>query len=549
MQQQETTISSRLLRFLSAGPGVGALDLLAKAVGESFYADAVCVQVLSPDRGLIPIAWYGRSPRLRDAVERAVREGALDRAARAPAKLNVCEPLRKGDAQTQVGAYFESLPADAWIERVGVTGADHALAGVLTVIGTSSEGCPSLSDDERAILANTCCLALAAATQARRSDRLEEQLAFLVGISRSLGSRKTIVERLKGAVAAAQRTTGFDSIQLLTWDPTGHKLLLNVLYIQGTGFTPDDTWDRMTREEIEASSRRFLEDPTPMILSDPANLPDIPPQHRNWMIANNVRFLVFVPLVFEGEHLGTVVLTSHFSRERTEERIRILTALGSHLASILRLSLLLAQVEEAYQRLSYSHRRTIETLALAAEMRDATTGRHLKQLKTLGVALGKKLGFSAEDLETLTYGAVVHDIGKLHVPDAVLLKPGKLSESEQKIMRTHPESGEKILIQSDVPEPVRKIVRWHHERWDGSGYPDGLAGDSIPLAVQIITVADAFDALTSVRPYKEAWSLARTLAEIKRNRGTQFAPNAVDALLEVIPTVWKSERTGSTKAA
>jgi len=286
-----------------------------------------------------------------------------------------------------------------------------------------------------------------------------------------------------------------------------------------------------------------------MIIADPAELDTVLPHHRRWMIENGIKYLVFVPLVFEGEHLGTLVITSHYSHERTQERIRALTALGGHLAAILQLSLLLAEVEESYQRLRPSHRKTIETLALAAEMRDATTGRHLKHLERLSVAVGKKLGLTGEEIKNLAFGAVVHDIGKLHIPDAVLLKPGKLDERDWKIMRTHPESGERILIQSDVPEPVRQIVRWHHERWDGQGYPDGLTGDAIPLAAQIVTVADVFDALISRRPYKEPWGFDQALAEIQRNRGTQFSPEAADAFLDVAPRAWKDLPAKIARAA
>jgi HD-GYP domain-containing protein (c-di-GMP phosphodiesterase class II) len=275
-----------------------------------------------------------------------------------------------------------------------------------------------------------------------------------------------------------------------------------------------------------------------MVIANPAELDSTTPAQRSWMRANEIQYLIFVPLIFEGEHLGTLVITSRFSQVRTESRIRSLTALGGHLAAILQLSLLLAQVEESYQRLQHSHRKTIETLALAAEMRDATTGRHLRHLERLSKAIGGYLGLSHEDLKHLALGAIVHDIGKLHIPDSVLLKRGKLTEQERRIMQMHPEAGERILIQSDVPELVRNVARWHHERWDGRGYPDGLAGDKIPLAVQIVTVSDVFDALMSRRPYKDPWRYEDAIAEIVRSRSTQLSPTAVDAFLEVIPALW-----------
>jgi response regulator RpfG family c-di-GMP phosphodiesterase len=537
---QEETISRRLLGLLSRADRGNDPDSIIRAIGEEFHADAVYLQTLSPDRLLVPVAWYARSAKLRSSLQQAARAGNLDFAREVPSTRDAPVSIWPDGVGAQAGSPLENLPADAWIEGTSLKDAHQGLQGILIMVGAPSKGCSVLSGDERRVLANTCALTLSVASEAHRAERLEGQLQFLTKISQSLASRRTIFERLKAAVSAAQSATGFDSIQLLTWDPTGNKLLLNVLYIRDAGFMPDTTWDRMTREEIQDSSKRLLEDPSPMVITDPAELDTVPPHHRRWMIENGIKYLVFVPLVFEGEHLGTLVVTSHYSRERTDERVRALTALGGHLAAILQLSLLLAEVEESYQRLRLSHRKTIETLALAAEMRDATTGRHLKHLERLSVAVGKKLGLTAEQIKNLAFGAVVHDIGKLHIPDAVLLKPGKLDERDWKIMRTHPESGERILIQSDVPEPVRQIVRWHHERWDGQGYPDGLVGDAIPLAAQIVTVADAFDALISRRPYKEPWGFEQALAEIKRNRGTQFSPEAADAFLDVIPGIWQN---------
>jgi response regulator RpfG family c-di-GMP phosphodiesterase len=536
---RESAISSRLLGFLGAAGRGSDANSVVRAVASEFRASAVYLQALSVDRLLVPIAWHAHQTKLRYALQHAANSGNLEFARQVPEQLDVPVPIWPSGGGAPAGSPLESLPVDAWIEGVSLRSSDEELQGVLIIVGAASAGCDVLSEEERTVLANSCALTLAAASEMRRAERLEGQLQFLTKISTGLASRKTIFERLKSAVAAAQGVTGFDSIQLLTWDPTGHKLLLNVLYTRDSGFMPDTTWDRMTREEILDSSRRFLEDSTPMIIADPAELDSVPPQHRRWMLDNGIRFLVFVPLIFEGEHLGTLVITSHYSRERTEDRIRALTALGGHLAAILQLSLLLAEVEESYQRLRMSHRRTIETLALAAEMRDATTGQHLKNLEKLSTAVGKKIGLSGEDLQNLAFGAFVHDIGKLHVPDAVLLKAGKLDAEDRTLMRTHPEAGERILMQSDVPEPVCQMVRWHHERWDGQGYPDGLVGVAIPLPVQIITVVDVFDALTSRRPYKEAWSLEQALEEIRRNRESQFSPIAADAFLDIIPALWK----------
>ncbi|MEX0785154.1 MAG: HD domain-containing phosphohydrolase, partial [Dehalococcoidia bacterium] len=138
-------------------------------------------------------------------------------------------------------------------------------------------------------------------------------------------------------------------------------------------------------------------------------------------------------------------------------------------------------------------------------------------------------GLTEQEVEELSFGAVLHDVGKLRIPDAILLKPGRLNDEEWSVVHRHPLYGEGILTRSKIPKVALHVARWHHERWDGRGYPDGLSGNEIPAAAQIVTVADVFDALTSTRPYKPAWPAAQALDEIRDHREHQFSPQVVDA--------------------
>jgi putative two-component system response regulator len=146
----------------------------------------------------------------------------------------------------------------------------------------------------------------------------------------------------------------------------------------------------------------------------------------------------------------------------------------------------------------------IESLALTIEARDPCTDGHCQRLARYGVALGRQLGLGDTDLQALRRGGFVHDIGKIAVPDAILLKTGTLTTDEIEIMRQHTIVGDRLCGNLRTLHPVRPIIRWHHERLDGSGYPDGLRGDAIPLLAQIIAIADVYDALTTERPYKKA---------------------------------------------
>ena len=173
---------------------------------------------------------------------------------------------------------------------------------------------------------------------------------------------------------------------------------------------------------------------------------------------------------------------------------------------------------------------TITSLARTIEAKDPYTGGHTERVAAYAKMLARELGFADEDLEAVEVGAVIHDIGKIGIPDRILLKPGKLDEPEFEEMRRHPEISSYILGELELPAIVRDMARHHHERYDGKGYPDGLAGKQIPLAARILSVADAFDAMTSDRPYRRALSHDIAAEEIRRHSGSQFCPEVVVAL-------------------
>ncbi|MCS7100498.1 MAG: response regulator [Burkholderiaceae bacterium] len=173
----------------------------------------------------------------------------------------------------------------------------------------------------------------------------------------------------------------------------------------------------------------------------------------------------------------------------------------------------------------------IRRLGRAAEFKDNETGRHVIRMSHYSRLIAEALGASAAFCERLLAAAPMHDIGKIGIPDAVLLKPGKLDDAQWAIMRRHPEIGAQII--GDDPSPLlqmaRRIALEHHEKWDGSGYPRGLRGEAISVEARVVAVADVFDALTSARPYKPAWPLARALDWLREQSGRHFWPDAVAA--------------------
>ncbi len=176
---------------------------------------------------------------------------------------------------------------------------------------------------------------------------------------------------------------------------------------------------------------------------------------------------------------------------------------------------------------------TLRSLASAIDAKDPSTRGHSQRVSELAVAIGRELQLEEGVLKTLAYGGLLHDIGKIGVPEAILHKAGALAKDEMEQMRAHPAVGAEILRGVEFLRDAMPAVRSHHERWDGSGYPDGLAGEAIPLVARIVNAADTFDACTSLRPYQQVMTLQDALAVLHKLRGTQIDPAVCDALLRV----------------
>jgi putative two-component system response regulator len=214
--------------------------------------------------------------------------------------------------------------------------------------------------------------------------------------------------------------------------------------------------------------------------------------------------------------------------------LRTNNLLGARLHSVL----LEAQVRERTHALEQAQLETLQRLALAAEYRDDDTGLHTRRVGLSAGRIAAALGLPAAQVEILRRAAPLHDVGKIGIPDAILLKPGKLTAEEVVTMQRHTTIGEALLAGSSSPwlQLAAEIALTHHERWDGTGYPAGLAGTDIALTGRIVAVADVFDALTHVRPYKPAWPVDEALAEIERQSGRQFDPCVVAAFRETTAT-------------
>ena len=238
--------------------------------------------------------------------------------------------------------------------------------------------------------------------------------------------------------------------------------------------------------------------------------------------------VLMLPLRVDGEPWGLVEIYD-IRRGRRFEALDTTVAglVVAHVESLLAKLLHAEALERVY-------RETLGSLSSALEAKDAYTGEHAQEVGELATAVGRRLGLEGADLRNLELGALLHDIGKIRIPEAILNKPGPLDEAEWALMRSHPEAGERILAPIASLAGALPIVRSSHERWDGLGYPDGLAGEQIPLGARIVAVCDAFRAMVEPRPYRGALPLEDVLTELRRCAGSQFDPACVDALLAAL---------------
>ncbi|MBO9609523.1 MAG: response regulator [Paenibacillaceae bacterium] len=260
----------------------------------------------------------------------------------------------------------------------------------------------------------------------------------------------------------------------------------------------------------------------------------------------------------EGSYLPVLVLTADVTPEakqkalhegandfltkpfdKTEVVLRIENLLNTrrlHLELQHHNSLLEERVLERTLDLEKAKFEILQLLARASEFRDDMTGQHTQRVGWLSGAIARELGLSPADAELVRLAAPLHDLGKIGIPDDILLKPGRFTPSEFDQMKLHTSIGASILEGSffAVLKVAYEIALYHHERWDGSGYPKGLAGDEIPLVARIVALADFYDALTHARPYKTAWTQEAAVAEIRKQRGAHFDPLVVDAFLRVV---------------
>jgi len=357
----------------------------------------------------------------------------------------------------------------------------------------------------------------------------KSDLSLLLQVSSALAASLDLEEVLQTAVESAVGALGLDTgaIYLLEVD----ELILGAT----TPPLPPEFPEAFRREPLAGHPHvhRCVREREPVSLEDwkPGELSSA---ERAVCEARGLRSLLYVPVLVAEDAVGAFIVGSVGSVRRFGEGdVDLCRALSHEIGLALANARLHESLQRSHEELERAYDATIEGWSLALEMRDDETQEHALRVADLAVELGRAMGISGEGLVHLRRGALLHDIGKMVVPDAILRKPGPLTAEEWEVMRRHPENGRDFLRKVAYLEPALDVPFGHHERWDGTGYPRGQKGDEISLLARVFAVADAFDALTSDRPYRSAWPERKAIEYVRERAGTHFDPAVVEAFLRV----------------
>ncbi len=403
--------------------------------------------------------------------------------------------------------------------------------GILGVISVESTRSNAFSEsDERLLvaLANQTAIALANAHLFQQIQQQVKRLSMLRTIDSTITA--TLDLRLTLNIILEQATNGLevDAACILLHEP--HLQTLH--YAAERGFRT--TFPRKIRIRLgEGYAGRVALERRPLYIPylsrDTGSLGNV--QH-----ASCERFVAYaaIPLIAKGEVKGVLEVFHRSPLDFTKDWKRFFETLAQQAAIAIDNAQLFASLERRNIELTIAYDTTIESLIKALELRDKDTEGHTKNVTELTIRLARAMGLKEEEIIHIRRGALLHDLGKIAVPDAILHKAGPLSEEEWKIMRRHPQYAHEILSPIAYLRPALDIPYCHHERWDGSGYPRRLKGEEIPLPARIFAVADVWDALTSDRPYRKAWPREKAIEYIRQQAGKHFDPEVVQIFLEII---------------
>jgi len=378
------------------------------------------------------------------------------------------------------------------------------------------------------LVANTAAAAIQNARLFTQLKRRVDQLSALHSVDTAISSTTDLRVSLQSVLENVIRQLKVDAADVLLLNPA----TLVLQYVAGLGFFTSE----ITRTSLplgkgqagkSALERRIVRIPD---LTDKG----VEFAHDNLVTKERFAAYVAVPLMAQGEVKGVLEIFQRSILELDDEWMSFLEMLAGQAALAIDNALLFEGLEKVNIELSMAYDATIEGWSQALELRDQETQGHSVRVLDHTLRLAAEMGISGKDLQDIRRGVLLHDIGKMGVPDSILHKPSKLTEEEWEIMHQHPKYAYDMLAPIAYLHKSLDIPYCHHEKWDGSGYPRGLSGETIPLPARIFAIVDVFDALTSDRPYRDAWSKEKTLNYIREQSGIHFDPRLVEIFLKFI---------------
>jgi diguanylate cyclase (GGDEF)-like protein/putative nucleotidyltransferase with HDIG domain len=334
-------------------------------------------------------------------------------------------------------------------------------------------------------------------------------------------------EKLRMVAHRLSASGGYDAVRFRL--DQGSRRAADATYLtlspEGVSSGPNgvpETADRM-RAVLERTRR-------PIIISDLPRDDRVSPNEQQIFDAAGLHSAVIVPMIWHGDMVGVLSVASKRVGALDARDAQFVSTIADQVTAIIRMETLVDDLQAATGRLEDARTDTMVLLAAAAEAHEQSTGEHLHRVQALSERLARELGYDDADASAVGNAAILHDIGKIRVPERILQSPSRLDGTEWATMKQHTVWGAEFLAQRPGFEMAAVVAACHHERWDGGGYPRGLSGEQIPEIAQIVTVADSFDAITSDRPYRAARGADWAIEEIMRCAGTQFSPRVVDAL-------------------
>jgi len=353
----------------------------------------------------------------------------------------------------------------------------------------------------------------------RELSRKVRELTSLSKVTNAISNSLDLNVLLDTIVDTINNIMGFENCSIKLFDKSTNTLKINI--VRGLGDEYLQKADTPFGEGISGLAVKMCK---PIIINDVKTDPRVPPSHILHKL--NVKSVISVPLITKQSVMGVLNLYSKTEHEFTEDEKQLLGIFATQAAAAIENARLFDSLRDSYLN-------TIQALSMAIDAKDRYTHGHSKRVSDVSIMIGRELKLSKEAEELLQYASDLHDIGKIGISEVIISKEGKLTVDEYEIIKTHPLVGETIIEPVPFLQDAKPVIRHHHERYDGYGYPDGLKGEEIPLLARIIHIADAYDAMTSDRPYRRALSHALAVQEIKKHSGSQFDPKVVEAFLRV----------------